>query len=245
MRRMRWIVGLIAVSSLAVPAMADSVDDVIKKLEESFSKLKSFSMKMRMEQKSEGSTMDGKGTMEFMRKDGKDLSHTDMDMTTEMKGQGFEMKMVMKSQQVSDGQFSYSYIEYLDGPQKGMKQAFKNKAENQNMSPKYLKEMGDLKMLPDEKVDGADCYVIEVTLKQAPTTKQVNYFRKADGIAAKAITTDNGKQIGTMTMSDIKVNPDLPADRFVFKAPEGVEVQDMTKTDGAGAPTPAPTPEKP
>jgi outer membrane lipoprotein-sorting protein len=241
---MRWFIGVFAVCSLSAPALAETVDDVIKKLEDSFAKVKSFSMKMKMEQKSEGNSMDGKGALEFMRKDGKELSRTDMDMTSEMKSGDFEMKMVMKSQQISDGQFSYSLIEYLDGPQKGTKQAFKNVYQPQNTSPRYLKEMGDLKLLPDEKVDGAECYVIEVTLKQQPTTKNINYFRKADGIVAKAVTTDNGKQIGSMHMTDIKLNPDLAADRFVFKAPEGVQVQDMTGGSAPVTPT-APPAEKP
>lgn len=245
MRRMRWIVGVIAVCSLSAPALAESVDDAIKKLDESFAKLKSFTMKMQMEQKSEGNRTDAKGTMEFARKDGKDFSRTDMDMTTEMKGEGMDLKMVMKSQQISDGQFSWSYIEYLDGPQKGMKQAFKNAYQGQMMSAKSLKEMGELKLLPDEKVDGADCYVIEAAMKHAPGTTQVNYFRKADGIAAKAVTNKDGKPIGTMTMTDIKINADIPADRFVFKAPEGVQVQDMTNPSAPSTPVPAPTPDKP
>jgi outer membrane lipoprotein-sorting protein len=39
----------------------------------------------------------------------------------------------------------------------------------------------------------------------------------------------DGKPMTTMTYTDIKINPDIPADRFVFKAPEGVQVQDMSK----------------
>jgi outer membrane lipoprotein-sorting protein len=245
MRRMRWIVGVIAVCSLSAPVLAESVDDVIKKLDDSLAKIKSFSLKLQMEQKAEGYRVETKGTMQFMRKDGKELSRTDTDSTSEIKAGDSDIKTVMKSQQISDGQFAWSYIEYVEGPQKGVKQAFKNAYQGQMISAKSLKDLGEVKLLPDEKVDGADCYVIETSMKQIPGTKQVSYFRKSDGIAAKAVTISNDKPIGTLNMTDIKPNADIPADRFVFKAPDGVQVQDMTNPSAPSAPTPAPTPEKP
>jgi outer membrane lipoprotein-sorting protein len=42
-----------------------------------------------------------------------------------------------------------------------------------------------------------------------------------------------------MTYTDVKVNEDISPERFVFKAPEGVTVQDMD------APTPPPAPDNP
>jgi outer membrane lipoprotein-sorting protein len=240
MRRMRWIVGLVAVCSLSGSVWADAVDDVIKKLDESLAKIKSFSMKMKMESTTQMGEMksrtDAQGTMEFLRKDAKELTRTEMDMKSEMSGAGMDQKMSMKSLQISDGHFSWSLVEHMEGPQKGLKFASKSEYQGQMMSAKSMKDLGVLKLLPEEKVDGADCYVIEATMKEMPNTKQVSYFRKADGIAAKAVTLTDGKPTGTMTMTDIKVNSDISADRFVFKAPEGVEVQDTTKAATPAAP---------
>lgn len=241
MRRVHWIVGVIAVCSLSAPALADTVDDVIKKLDETFTKLKSFSMKVKMDYAAEGTKMQSESSLEFARKDGKELMRSESESKTDIKTEGFESKMLTKSLSVLDGQFSWSLMEHLEGPQKGLKQAFKQPYQPQTASPKHLKDQGDLKLLPDEKVDGADCHVIEVTLKAQPNTKSINYFRKADGITAKSVTMEGGKQVGSMTTSDIKVNPDIPAERFVFKAPEGVQVQDMT----GGPPTTPATPDKP
>jgi outer membrane lipoprotein-sorting protein len=41
--------------------------------------------------------------------------------------------------------------------------------------------------------------------------------------------TPDGKPMNTMTYSDIKINDKISPDRFVFKAPPGVEVQDLSK----------------
>lgn len=230
----RIAIGFLAVLGLAFSAAAESVDDVIKKLDEAGAKLKSYSAKLKMDQKMEMGAMktvtEMSGTIEFARKDGKELFRNEMDSKMVTEGGGTDMKMVQKTLMVSDGEFMWMLNDAIDGPTKGQKSATKSKAQGDMMSARNMKEMGDLKLLPDEKIDGEDCYVIEALMKGGmPGMKQVVYYRKSDGITAKSVTIMNDKPIGTMTMSDIKINPNLDADRFVFKAPEGVEVVDMTK----------------
>lgn len=233
MRRSRLFAGVVVALGMSFSAAADAVDDVIKKLDEANAKIKSYTAKMKMDQKMDmggmKSSTEMSGNIEFARKGGKEMIRTDMDSKMTTEGGGADMKIVQKSLMVSDGEFMYMLVDTIDGPMKG-KNCTKNKAQADSMSAKNIKAMGDAKALPDAKIEGEDCYVFEVMMKQGmPGMKQVLSYRKSDGIAAKVVTIMNEKEIGTMTMSDIKVNTEIPADRFVWKAPEGVECVDMTK----------------
>jgi hypothetical protein len=98
-----------------------------------------------------------------------------------------------------------------------------------------LRKDNELKLLPDEKVDGKAAYVIEATPKRPvpdTTTAIKLYYRRDDGVMVKTMTSMKSPQMkmtSTAEMTDIKLNPDVKPERFVFKAPDGVEVQDMTK----------------
>jgi len=97
-----------------------------------------------------------------------------------------------------------------------------------------------VKVLPDEKVDGQECFVLEVTAKSElgvpPGGRQVSYFRKDIGVNVKAVSFDpDGRQLFTTTVTDVKVGVDIKPERFVFKAPEGVEVVDMSQMQPAAA----------
>jgi outer membrane lipoprotein-sorting protein len=114
-------------------------------------------------------------------------------------------------------------------------------------SESAFKAMGkdfNLKVLPDAAVDGKDAWVIEATPKDSKNaemmTKMVTYYDKKTGLPIKSVGYGkDGKVVNTMTISDIKTNADIPADRFVFKAPPGVEVMDMTKVAGMGGKMPS------
>ncbi|MBI5864363.1 MAG: hypothetical protein HZB38_07635 [Planctomycetes bacterium] len=244
MRRSRVLVGLMLMSLVSV-ASAESVDDVVKKLDDAHKKLTSCSMKIKMEQNMDMGEIKSKtemqGTFEFIRKDGKELSRMEMEMRSSTQGGGMDQKIGVKSFAITDGEFAWNFTEFTDGPMKGQKSAAKDKnTQTMVSSAAALKEMSDLKLMPDAKVEGQDCYVIEGAMKQMPTMKQVSYFRKNDGLAAKVVSFMGEKETGTTTMSDIKTNETIAADRFVWKTPEGVELQDNTKK-----PAPAPAAEKP
>src|SRR5437870_3564910 len=84
------------------------------------------------------------------------------------------------------------------------------------------------------RVNGKPCYVIEMIAKN-PIARQamgrmVGYFDKDNFVQIKSMAyTTDGKVMGTSTTTDIKTDANIPADRFVFKAPAGVTVTDMTK----------------
>lgn len=246
MARIGRIVVCLAGLAFTAGAAAESVEEVQTKLNEAHLKIKSYSAKTKMTQDMEmsGTTIKGEnvGILTWMKKGDKVFSRIEQKGSMTQKSGDQEQKTEMSSLTISDGEFYYTLAEHS-----GQKMATK-----QNIDPKATmdvksiiedqKEQYTLKMLPDDKVDGAECYVIEGTPKQpesSPFAATIMWFRKADAIPAKMIGKDKaGKDAYTNLFSDIKVNSDIPEDQFKFKAPEGVEVMDMTGgvVPGMGAP---------
>ncbi|GMU82623.1 MAG: hypothetical protein AMXMBFR47_24940 [Planctomycetota bacterium] len=242
MRRFKGLWACFLAISLVHGVVADTIEEVEKKLGEVSKKVNSASYKMKMTSHNDmggsSSKMDMTGTVDFQRKDGKFYMRSDSVMNSETKYQGGEMKMKMNSKAVQDGEFMWSLTEYLEGELKGQKMATKMKAQPDQTAIVFSKEHFDYKLLPDEKVDGKDCWVVEMTpkMKEAGDSRTVSYMRKDCGIGVKSVTFVAGKETGQMTITDIKLDASFPADHFTFKVPDGVQVQDMTSMDtGAGA----------
>ncbi len=140
---------------------------------------------------------------------------------------------------VFDGKVLYNEMEAM-----GKKQAFKMSNESANkQSPtsgrsmfQALREKGDLKLLPEATVDGKPAYVVEVTPNEemkrtAPTPVSLIkvYISKDVGLQVKMeVFGEDGTPTSTTVYSNIDTNAKLSPDQFVYKAPEGVTVQDMS-----------------
>ncbi|MFO0840089.1 MAG: hypothetical protein U1D55_16400 [Phycisphaerae bacterium] len=216
---------------------ADTLEDVEKKLVAAAEKLTSFQAKMRSVQDMAMGEVTNKsrieGQYEYVRKDGKALYRMEAKTSGVIEMKGAEpQKMDGNTMVVCDGEYAYTYNEAM-----GQKMAFKMKSDpkmsvfvdKQFLS--MLKKDHDLTLMPDEKIDGKDCWVVQaVPKKPEMIEKFVYYFQKETGIGLKTIGKDKaGKDITVTELSDVKMNVTIPADRFVFKAPEGVTVQDMSK----------------
>lgn len=72
-------------------------------------------------------------------------------------------------------------------------------------------------------------YVIEATPKtKAGMGKQVYYYGQDNGMLLQMeVFTADGKPLSTTRLSNLKLNADIDPARFIFKAPEGVTVQEM------------------
>lgn len=213
----------------------DTIDSVEKEIIEKWSKMTSLTAKMATDANMGGMAMKMTGTIEFLNKEGKELFRLEAEMEQAMGGQ--TMKSTILS--IVDGEFQWMLMDMGM-----MKQAMKTKPDDFQGSPggkkmfEQMKKDNDLKLLPSEKIDDKDCYVIEVKPKK--TGEQLAlvkmYFAKDSGIMVKMVGYDTGNNaVMTSTYSDIKTNVEIPAERFVFTAPEGVQVMDMTKNDGMPA----------
>ena len=228
---------LMALSLSGVARAADSIEDVEKKLVEAHSKMKSYTSKTKTVQNfdmGQGNKMssDYGGNIEWKRDGEKQMFRTEMKGTTTQSMGGTDNKMEVSVLMISDGSFLYTLSEQM-----GQKMATKQKPDTaMTGDPKKLFEKihsdNTIKMLPDEKVDGVSTVVFEVIPKDtsaSPVAKSIMYFAKDTGINIKVVGKDkDGKDVFTNTSTDIKLNTEIASDRFVFKAPEGVQVMDMT-----------------
>lgn len=230
----RWSFACLLAVSLTGTVRAQSLEDVEKKLVDAHSKMKSYTSKTKTVQNFDMGggnkvNVDYGGTVEWKRDGDKQMFRTEMKGTTTM---GDQPKMEVSVLMVSDGDFLYTV-----STQMGQTSAMKQKPDTSvTGDPKKLFEKikadNTVKVLPDAKVDGVDTYVLEVTPKQAdagPVAKSTMYFAKDTGINVKIVGVDkDGKEVFTNTSTDIKLNTEISKDRFAFKAPEGVQVIDMT-----------------
>lgn len=235
------LVGIgLSLYALCCPVLAaDTIESVEKTINDKWSAVKSLSAKMTTDMNVPGRTTKITGTIEFLAKDGKEMFRSDMSIEASMGPQ--QMKASVTS--IMDGEFTYTVQDMM-----GMKQAVKADADTFEGSPggkkmfETWRKDGEIKLLPDEKIDGKDHYVIEAKPKEAnPMMSAFKfYFGKDSGLMAKMVGVDGqGKEVLVITYSDVKLNTEIAADRFVFKAPDGVTVTDMTKPAVAPV-TPAP-----
>ena len=182
-------------------------------------------------------------TLDYQKQGNKLMSRTEQTSETEQDFGGQKMKMKSHTLTVEDGEFSYSYTNT-----NGQKAAVKQKLDPKTrMSPfdamtgfKIMEETFVVKLLPEATIEGKPTYVLEASPKdeamKAHMGKTVSYYDKKTGIAIKTVSYDpKGKVINTATTSDIQINKPIKSDLFVFKAPEGVQMIDMT---GSGAASP-------
>ena len=254
--------GLLATVALVLlgcsVAVADELADIEKKLQESFAKVKSYTAKTKSmmdltygpnhTEKSED-----KGTYEWIRRDGRVQFRFEFVSDRVATEDGKQTKSKTKTLGVCDGEHMYMLSEDA-----GKKTVIKSKA----MDPSdyetktllaQLRESHTIKVLPEEKVDGADCFVLELKQKPEegtpPGGRSLMYFRKDLGMSVKGVAYDaDGKIIHSNVSTDIKLNPDISADRFEFKVPPDAEFIDATKFEQSPEgeqPPPEEEPEQP
>ena len=219
----------------------DTIEDMEKDIIAKNKNIKSLMADLTITSKMPQMEIEGFGKFEMLRKDDKELSRMEQEITNRMKmgTEWVDMKQTMMS--ITDGEFTYTLTEHM-----GQKHAAKTKADpKQQMTGgkamfDTLREEGNLKRLPDEKLGEQVCYVLEVTPKKpnVQVSKQLLYFRQDLGVPMKTVMYNaEGKPAMTAMFKNVKINEKIDPARFVFKAPEGVQVMDMTKTSmppGAG-----------
>ena len=211
------------------PKNDEKLAAVEKELSKVWDKLKSMTADMEMNVVVAGLSTKMKANVEFINKPDKELFRMEATMEMDVGGQ----KMEGNSTTVYDGEFIYTVNEMM-----GQKTAVKQEPGAIAQSPagkhmfKSLMENNELKVLPGEKVNGKDAFVIEAVPKdtaQQPFTKMKLFLVKENGIVVKMLGYDNaGSEFMTTVYSNIKINPKIDESRFVFKAPAGVQVVDMT-----------------
>ena len=251
MRRLFTAAALgLALTGLTGTAFADALDDLGKSIEAKWDKAASMSyasdttMKMSNPQMEMNSVTTG--SYEMVRKDAAWNTRSENKTDATQKINGTETKTVSTTLMIVNGDTMYTLSDTG-----GVKTAMKNKTQPGQAASgkdffKQLREKHDCKILPDETINGQACIVVEATPKGPANdyTMVTKYaFSKADSMLVQGSGKNaSGKMTMVMNIKNIKIDPTIAADRFEFKAPEGVTVMDMTKAAEAPKAEAAPTP---
>jgi outer membrane lipoprotein-sorting protein len=247
-KTVQWIaasvLGLVCAGGLAWGA---DLAEVEKSIQDTWMKQKALAAKLRTSTKLEqmGMSMESKGdgSFEFVRKGEKVQVRTEIKIDATQKMGDQESKSSQSMLSIVDGDVTYSLQEFMD-----QKFAAKSRTEPGSVpEPKQLFEQlrqnHDVALGAEQSVGGRKAYVIEATPKAPmpgdPVRKNVLYFDQDSGFMTKMEALgEEGKVFSTFEYVDLKFDAPIPDERFVFKAPEGVEVVDQTAV--AEAPTTAP-----
>lgn len=166
-------------------------------------------------------------TVEAMKQGKLWLARSEVESTTQQTIDGKTVTSKRKDLFIREADWEYSLSEI-----KGVQSAFRTKREKNpivvNNDLELYKDSFDLKALPDEKIDGHDCFVVEATHKNQPQPEETLtlWFAKSCGVMMKFVCKNRNGRESTLIVTNLKVNPKIDADRFVFRAPEGVVVKD-------------------
>jgi outer membrane lipoprotein-sorting protein len=177
---------------------------------------------------------DGRGSVEYLIKGDQILSRVDMTSESIATVGTSEVKTRDVHTLYSDGKYVFDV-----GESNGNKIAFKMNADPMQVAvpTKALFEVWrtdyETKVLPDEKVDGKDCWVIEARPKnteKTPAARMISYFRKDVPLLVKTVSYDKfDRPIQWSALTDIKINPKLDPERFVFKPSPDYELHDISE----------------
>lgn len=238
-----WIVGALTVclvSLSATPARAETIDEIEKAIGQKIDKLKSVRYTSVTDQSLEypgvKSRSKYESRMEMLRKGTGWLTRIESRMHTDTDANGVVSKQEHSSLSVYDGTTLWT-LQDLGGAKQCTRQTPGPQALDAFDLKKQFeqaREMFTIKVLPGEKVDGNDCWVVEMSPKAGAageagaTGRTVNYYDKATGMAIKSVSYDkDGKPISTSVIRDLAIDADISPERFAFKPPDGVPVMDM------------------
>lgn len=95
-----------------------------------------------------------------------------------------------------------------------------------------LKKSYDLRVLPEQNIEGKKAWVIEAIPKAASDdqpAKTIHYIQKESGLRVKSTGHDkSGRRIQLTALSEINLKPEIKPDRFLVELPDDVTIVDMT-----------------
>jgi outer membrane lipoprotein-sorting protein len=264
------VIGLLALVATANVASAGemTLEEVQKDICEKFEKIRFLSATSRLQSLRDTPkfTMSSKGagTLEYAFIDGKQLIFMteSRDMETIFKDQkvlngagkgGNSMKSTFAGDFLNDGESIYTILGKAGG-----KSVMKDKIDREGIPRfgrnffEYLPKFQTPKLLPNEKHENQDVYVIEGVVpnrgKNNPVASMRYYFRIADGIMVKQTNhEEDGNTLSTTIYENFKIDVPIPRERFVLNVPPGTVITDASQGPNpnaamAGGPRPTTQP---
>ena len=232
---------ILAAANLAPPPTTQQGEELRKverKLLEQVPKFTSFSavMSVKVDYSSTISwdRSEGRGTVEYLIKGDQILSRLEMTSESTATVGTAETKTRDVHTLYGDGKYVYDV-----GESNETKLAFKMNSDPMQIAVptpalfEVWRSQYEAKVLPDEKLDGKDVWVIELRPKdtyKTPAARMVSYYRKDLPLLVKTVSYDKfDKPFQWTLVTDIKVNPKLDPERFVFKPSPDYEFHDVTE----------------
>lgn len=149
-------------------------------------------------------------------------------------GQPVQPEQVEESYALSvfDGQYLY---DLRQGPKRIF--AVKTKPARNPHDPvgllQHAREQFDVYLLPERTFEGKEVYAIEFLTRPneagAVVRRIVTYTNRKTGLPIRTMSYDKeGRVVNIAAVVESHLNEDIPADRFVFQAPPGVQIEDRT-----------------
>lgn len=226
-----------AAATSTQPGAAETIDSLEEKILALRGRIKSFTatidVKFDSSQNDAWVKSHTYGPMAYLFDGDKVLYRIDMTVETSRIGGGEDEKSTAVLTLMSDGEYMYQF-----GTQDGVKKAFKariDKLQSSVPSPEFfffLRRDYNLSVLPDEKVDGKDCWVIraaKISEEEVLQLKTLTFFRKDIPLMVKTVNFDRFDNVMQVTkISDIQIDVPVDPKQFEFHLEPGVELQDQT-----------------
>ena len=227
----------LAAATSTQPGEAETIDSLEEKILALRGRIKSFTatidVKFDSSQNEAWVKSHTYGPMSYQFDGDKVLYRIDMTVETKLIGAGADEETTETQTLMSDGEYMYQY-----GTNKGQKKAYKariDKLQSSVPSPEFfffLRRDYDLTVLPDEKVDGKDCWVIraaKISTEEVLQLKTLTFFRKDIPLMVKTVNYDRFDNVMQVTkISDIQIDVPVDPKQFEFHLEPGVELQDQT-----------------
>lgn len=174
------------------------------------------------------------GSYEHMRNGDQVVFRVEMKNVVTSKVQGQERKVEQTVLTVSDGQSSYT-LTTQPGQKptatKGAPKSGQTVLADRNFFAS-LKRQYNIRVLPDEEVEGKPAWALEATPKQQipnQPAKSIYYVHKDSGIRVKNTSHDkDGRRIQLTALTEIKLDAPIDPRRFMIDIPKGVTIVDTT-----------------
>ncbi|HKQ49297.1 MAG TPA: hypothetical protein VJZ71_14595 [Phycisphaerae bacterium] len=176
------------------------------------------------------------GTYEHLRSKGRLLFRVDLKNAVTQTAAGRTAVVDQTIQTVSDGKYAYT-ISTTAGQPPSATRAQPMPSQTVLADEAFFASLErdfNFRILPDANIESHEVWVLETVPKtRAPgrPAKTIYYLTKESGIRIRSTGHDaTGKRIQLTELTDIKLDPPLKPERFVFKPPPGVPVVDLSES---------------
>lgn len=226
-----------AAAPAAEPSPSETVESVQEKILALRGRIKSFTatidVKFDSSQNDAWVKSHTYGPMAYQFDGDKVLYRIDMTVETKRIGGGEDEETTETQALMSDGEYMYQF-----GTQAGKKKAYKariDKLQSSVPSPEFfffLHRDYNLSLLPDEQVDGQDCWVIraaKISDEEVLQLKTLTFFRKDIPLMVKTVNLDRFDNVMQVTkINDIQIDVPVDPKQFEFRPDPDCEVIDQT-----------------